>query len=133
MRPPWTMAALVSSQEVSNARSIDKDFDDESKLRRVEIQSSELECRSGNRRRLFGVLDRDSLFAFRCALGKEHDAPEKIHGAVELGIMGMNNALALFIVEALKSARSVFYQDILLFFRGCRNWNIRCDAFLVDN
>src|SRR6266850_6764195 len=79
------------------------------------------------------VLNDDSLLAFRSAFGVEHDSPEEIHCAVELRITGVSNAIAVFILEALKTAGCAFEHNVPLFLGSHWHRNVGRDAFLMNN
>src|SRR5690242_6886727 len=101
IRPCWMTAVLVSSQDVSNARSTRNDCDRPDGLRRVRIQNSKIEIRNNPMSNpkvppLFGSFNCDSLLALRGAFGEKHNTFEEVHCAVQLRITGMSNALTIF-------------------------------------
>src|SRR6266853_614610 len=133
-RPACTTAALVSSQEVSMARSVMANPPGGLTTRISDVPLSPgahgqlVFCR-GN----FLIPFARRSFAAGHAPRVERDALEPVFGPFQLRVMHAQNFLALFIVQAIQSARVAPQEQRLFFFRGHGHDDVRRDAFLVND
>src|SRR2546422_4337110 len=133
-RPARTTAALVSSQEVSMARSVMAN-----PPRGLTTRTSNLPSRFGAHgqsvfcRGNFLIPFAHRFFEAGYAPCVERDAFQHVLSPFQLRVMHVQNLLALLLLQAIQSARAAPQEQGLFFFRGHGHDDVRRDAFFVND